>query len=112
MESILLQILRIGPEDAAGSDAGDLALAPDSAVQMNISGCAQVELLSKTFNSVPTLSHLKLSDLRSLVLHSRLYEARAGNGQSSTLKTFTIENVSYFDGGLLLRIMSMSLSLS
>jgi hypothetical protein len=86
------QVISLGPSDAVLDH--QLAVVPDATVQLRISGCRQVEMLSKSINAIPTLQNITFSNIQSVILHSRLYEARSGNGQSATISNFDIENVS------------------
>ena len=85
-------MLSLGPEDGTPSN-NQIALAPSSTAVLKVKGCRQVEILSKTFNALPSLQNVSLQDIHTVTLHSRLYEARVGNGQSATLSNFDIENV-------------------
>ena len=71
-----------------------MAVAPETTVQLKITGCHQVETLSKTINAMPMLQNVSFLDVKTLILHSRLYEARVGNGGPGvTINNFEIENV-------------------
>lgn len=85
------QVLSLGPAD--GSSSRPVSSAPDATVQLHIEGCQQLEVFSRTLNSMPGLRNVTFNDISSLILHQRLYEARSGNGQSSTVTNFEISNV-------------------
>ena len=85
------QTLLLGPSDAQEQ----VAVAPDSTAQLTISGCQQLEILTKTFNSMASIQNVTLRDMEKVILHSRLYESRVGNGDSMTINNFDVENVSY-----------------
>ena len=84
------QTLLLGPSDAQEQ----VAVAPDSTAQLTISGCQQLEILTKTFNSIASIQNVTLRDMEKMILHSRLYESRVGNGDSMTINNFDVENVS------------------
>ena len=42
---------------------------------------------------MPNIQNIMLSGLETLILHSRLYEDRVGNGQKAQIKNFDIESV-------------------
>ena len=86
------QAISLGPADASGQ----VAVAPDTTVQLSIIGCERVEILSKTFNAMPMLQNVTFQSFKTLDLHTRLYEARVGNGQAATIGNFEIEDVSQF----------------
>ena len=82
--------MSLGPEDSSDQ----VALVPSSAAVLQISGCRQLEILSKSLNTLTNLQNVTIKDVHSVILHSRLHEARVGNGQSSSINNFEIENVS------------------
>ena len=53
-----------------------------------------MEILTKTFNSMVEIQNVTLRDMEKVILHSRLYESRVGNGDSMTINNIDIENVS------------------
>jgi len=86
------QELILGPEDGTPSNS-QIRFAPPNTISLTITGCQQLEILSKTFNALPKLQNITVKDVRKAILQSRLYEAHAGNGQSATISNFEIENV-------------------
>ena len=86
---VFFQVISLGPADGNGHQ-----IVPSSTVQLNLTGCHQVEILPKTLNSIPTLQNVTVKDVHTVILQSRLYEARVGNGQFATLSNFELENVS------------------
>ena len=88
-----MQTLLLGPSDAQEQ----VAVAQNSPIvaQLTISGCQQLEILTKTFNSMVSIQNVTLRDMEKVILHSRLYESRVGNGDSMTINNIDIENVSY-----------------
>lgn len=86
------QELILGPEDGTPSNS-QIGFAPPNTISLTITGCQQLEVLSKTFNAIPMLQNITVKDVQKVILQSRLYEARAGNGQSATISNFEIENV-------------------
>ena len=45
---------------------------------------------------MPMLQNVTFQSFKTLDLHTRLYEARVGNGQAATIGNFEIEDVSKF----------------
>jgi hypothetical protein len=60
---------------------------------INIIDCQQLEILTKTFNSMVSIQNVTLRDMEKVILHSRLYESRVGNGDSMTINNIDIENI-------------------
>jgi len=85
------QELILGPED--GTSNSQIRFAPPNTISLTITGCQQLEVLSKTFNALPKLQNITVKDVQKAILQSRLYEAHAGNGQSATISNFEIANV-------------------
>ena len=87
------QSLSLGPDD--GTPYSDqISLVPITTSVLNVRGCQKLEILSKSFNNLPNLSNVSFSDVHTVILHSRVYEARVGNGQSKPISSFEMENVS------------------
>jgi len=86
------QEMILGPEDGTPSNS-QIGLAPQNTISLSITGCQQVEVLSKTLNAVPMLQNITVKDVQKVILQSRLYEAGRGNGQFATINNFEIENV-------------------
>lgn len=86
------QEIILGPEDGTPSNS-QIGFAPQNTISLSITGCQQLEVLSKTLNAVPMLQNITVKDVQKVILQSRLYEAGRGNGQSATINNFEIENV-------------------